>query len=207
MKPFSAFYDHLLPELPGCTTAFLDLHLRQVARDFCERTSAWRGDTSPVDPDGAELTYALVLPEDKVDLVRLSKFTVNGVLWWQDRIADPRECAEAARFGPGNPPFTLDADSELYTMRELPDGAMVFTAAMKPSLAATSLPDLLLNQHLESLRAGVFSRLMRMGGKKWSNPPLAVAYESEFTRRMNRAALTAARDNVRGPLRSTLSPL
>lgn len=38
MKDLSAFYDYLLPELPGCITALLDQHLRMVAREWCDHT-------------------------------------------------------------------------------------------------------------------------------------------------------------------------
>ena len=43
-KALSTFYDLVMPELPGCTTAMVDLQLVRMARDFCERTRAWRGD-------------------------------------------------------------------------------------------------------------------------------------------------------------------
>lgn len=203
-KPFSAFYDTLMPELPGCTRAMVDFHLRAVARDFCDRTSAWRGECIPVDSEAATLTYFLILPEANAQLVKMVKLVVDGTLQWQDQQVDP-DATSLPRYQPHKPPFTLNADADEFTLIEQPTGEVVFTAAMRPTLSVTSLPDVLYTQHLEAMRVGVLSRLMKMGRKKWTDRDLAVAYEADFNAHMNHAAMQAARGNVRGPLRTTPS--
>ena len=76
MVPFSAFYDHLLPELRGCTTAMVDLHLLHTAREFCERSSAWRYAWSQ-STLADEATYDISAPETKSEIVRVTKLSVN----------------------------------------------------------------------------------------------------------------------------------
>lgn len=200
-KAFSAFYDALLPELPGCTTGMLDYHLRAVARDFCDRTSAWRAECLAVTSVEDTLTYFLLLGEANTDLVKLTKLVVDDVLQWQDKQEDPDD-TEVARYRPHKPPFTLNDAGDQFTLEEQPTGEIVFTAAMKPKLTVTTLPDVLFNVHLEAIRTGVLSRLMRMGGKKWTDRDLAVAYEADFNAHMNHAAIAPTRGYVRAPLRT-----
>lgn len=57
MSALADFYDLLLPELPGIATPMVDLHLREVARDFCTKTSAWREDLTAIDLVAEQGTY------------------------------------------------------------------------------------------------------------------------------------------------------
>lgn len=204
MKAFSSFYDPILPELRGCTTTLLDFHLRQVARDFCDRTDCWVDTFPTIQMAESTLSYFVLTQEPKSQLVRLRRMTINGSLQWSALAPDPDDIV-VPRFPPHKPPFTLDYNTDLLTLREQPAGDIVLVGSMKPTLAVTVLPDLLLNTHLEAMRTGVLSRLMRMGSKPWSNPELSEFYRTEYEAAINSAALIAARGHTRAPLRTTAS--
>jgi hypothetical protein len=204
VKALSAFYDAILPELRGCSTALLDFHLRQVARDFCDRTGCWVDTFPTIQMAANTVSYFVLTQEPKSQLVRLLRMTINGVLQWSALQPDPDDTV-VPRFVAHKPPFTLDYNRDLLTLAEQPDGDIVLVGSMKPTLAVTTLPDLLLNIHLEAIRTGVLSRLMRMGKKPWSDPTLSEFYRTQHESAVNHAALVAAGGHTRAPLRTTAS--
>lgn len=206
MKLLSDFYDYLLPELPGCTPEFLDIHMVEAARKFCGESLVWRGDFDPVNLVADEATYDLEPDEPKSVAVKVIRLTVNSVVLWDQewRIGcgrdEPSYHLEA--------PFSVSEDFTQLTLvdDEIPsaavtDGLEVY-GAMAPSFDADRLPDILLTTHLEAFRKTVLSRLMLMPKKPWSNADLAVEYRAEATSLQHLAAMRVAGQNVRGPLRS-----
>jgi hypothetical protein len=67
------------------------------------------------------------------------------------------------------------------------------------------LPDLLLNLHLEAMRTGVLSRLMRMGKQAVERPELSEFYRDLLRARSMHAALDRGQRPHRAPLRTTAS--
>lgn len=217
--PFSAFYDYLLPELPGCTTALLDLHLRDVARDYCTHAQAWVAPLLDLAIDPAATSYPLQMPLPNTDLSRLLKMTGGSgaddpcpTLYWQaiEPPTVPRNSFTTTnrtpypRYRVDQPPFTLSSDgSSISFTQPVDDPVVTFTAAIKPTIAATTLPDFLLLDQLDAIRCGVFARLKRMSGKPWSDPNSAVESGREWQGWINHQAAEALRGNQRALLRST----
>lgn len=205
-KAFSVFYNDLLPELPGCSTGMLDLQLLRVAREFCDRSSAWREAMLPIASEAGVKAYVLFSPEPKADVVRVVELRVAGDLLWRADATD-RNDSEQPRFDCGEPPFTLDTQATEITLDEEPTGDIEGIVAMRPSFTATTLPDVMQSDYLEAMRAGVLSRLMAMGGKPWTDRSMSAFYEDRWQRALNFHASRSARGNTRGPLRSRLTPL
>lgn len=206
MKALSEFYDHLLPELPGCTTAMVDLHLLHAARDFCESTSAWRYDwTQATTADRA--LYDISQPELQSQVVRVTRLAVAGVLLFDDRW-NPDSDGDEPKYDRAQPPFTMDALGTELTLTdcEVPTasaaGALALTAALKPSFTATKLPDLLLGKYLEAMRTGTLARLMVLGKKPWTDRDLAGVYRSDYQRLALAAATRAQQGNTKARLRT-----
>lgn len=205
MATLSAFYDHLLPELKGCTTAMVDLHLLHTARDYCERTSCWRVPFT-ASSVASTATYDISAPEPKSEIVRLTRLEIDGILLWDDLWNDDSDSDEP-KYDRANPPFSMNPENTeiTLTVTETPAAAgthnIALTAAIKPSFAADVLPDLLKFQHLEALRTGTLSRLMRMGAKPWADRVLAADYGAEYLRLCNLAASNAQTSNTRKRLR------
>lgn len=210
---FSVFYDLLLPELKGCTTAFLDLHLLHTARDLCKRTSSWRVafTTSSV---AAQPNYDISAPEPKSEVVRVTRLAIDGALLWDDRWNGEGKRWPSAtqtqvpKYRRDNPPFTLNPENTEFTFidDEVPSTTGVsniaLIASLKPSFTATSLPDYLKSEHVESLRVGTLSRLMLMGGKPWTDRSLGQEYAADYARLCSFAATSAQNGNTKQRLRT-----
>jgi len=207
MSALADFYDLLLPELPGIATPMVDLHLREVARDFCTKTSAWREDLTAIDLVAEQGTYTVATPASS-ELVRITELTVAGELLWRlsDRNEGRQNAGATPKYRPNQPPFTLSADLTELTLLEVPAaavvGGLVIKAALKPTVAATTLPDFLKAQHSEAFRHGVLSRLMAMGRKPWTDRDLAMVYDTLWNGAVNFAAYQATVGNTREPQRT-----
>lgn len=207
MSALSDFYDLLLPELPGCATALVDLHLREVAREFCTKTSIWRQDLTAINLVASQAAYAVATPASS-ELVRITQLTVAGELLWQlsDRNVERQQDGVAAKYNTNEPPFSLSADFAQITLMEVPTealtGGLEITAALQPTSSAATLPDFLKTQHSEAIRFGVLSRLMAMGKKPWTDRELSAAYDVRWNAKLNFAAYQATVGNTREPIRT-----
>lgn len=205
MKPFSAFYDHLMPELPGITTAMVDLHLLHTARDFCQRTSAWRYDFTQA-AVASQAAYDISEPELQSEIVRVTRLAVLGTLLFDDRWV-PDAPGDVPRYDRADPPFTVDDDNTTITLitDEVPAASsstgLAVTAALKPKFTAARLPDFLLNERLEAIKAGTLYRLKVMGKKPWSDRDMAQVHATDYARHCNLAATHAQQGNTRARLR------
>lgn len=205
----SEFYDFLLPELPGCTTDFLDYHLRKVTREYCKATSCWRATGDPIDVEAGLADYPVYAPETQAEVVRITAINLAGSLLWRTSSALPSraelECPP--RYGPNDPPFTLSGDLRTLTLatREVPTAdlaaALLLEAALRPVEDAKTLPTFLKSEHSEALRYGVLSRLMAMGKKPWTDRELALVYLTQWNAALGQGANDAQEGNTRAPLR------
>ena len=203
MSSFSAYYDHLLPDLPGCTRALLDVHLLRAARDFCSKTGIWRQELAAVNLVAGQATYTLTTPADSA-LVRVIRLTIADKLLWLDGENGNKEYPKYAR---NEPPFSLSGDLTQITLiaDETPTASLALglktTATLQPASTATVLPDFLLDQHVEAIKAGTLSGLMKMMKKPWSNPGLSGEYQREWNTLTSRAAYQAQVGNTGNLLR------
>lgn len=209
MKALAAFYDLVMPELPGITTALVDFHLVWVARDLCERASLWRADFDPIDTVALQAAYDVSPSEPQAETVRLTRLTVNAILLWdQSWNEDMPGCVP--RYDSSEPPFVMSDDLTTLTLINpvVPDcsvaGGLLITGAMKPAVGAKQLPDILLSNHADAMRFGTLTRLMRMSKKPWSDPALAAQYQRDFDNQAQFAATVAQRGNTRAPLRTRM---
>ncbi len=207
MKVLASFYDLLLPELPGCTTGLLDLHLVLWAREFCRTSHVWRSDFDAVDLVAEQATYDLDASESQSEAVKVIRLTANDVVLYDELWSDHSQ-TDAPKYTVGHPPFTLsDTMLEITLLTdEIPTAAVVggleVYGSMRPKTTATSLPDFFLTEHAEVLRMGVLSRLMRMVKKPWSDAGQAQQYASQYQSLLQFAATNAQRGNTRAPLRT-----
>lgn len=213
-KALKDFYDLLMPELPGCTTAMVDLHLRETARDFCARTSAWKLPFDNVNLVADQATYDLEPSEPEAEVVRVIKLSLNGELIWEDTDREQMGLnAIEPKYVRNEPPFTLSPDLLEITLMtdEVPTAAvvagMVIVGAMKPTASASRLPDFLKSQCSEAMRYGTLARLMAMAKKPWTDRALASAYLGLWHEKLNFAAYQAKVGNTREHLRVRKSPL
>lgn len=207
MSALAAFHDQLLPELPGCSTAMVNRHLVDTARQFCTDTSAWRTTLTPINLVAAQAAYTLAPGVTDSEVVRLTKLTASSALLWLDRDVTQFNSIDKPKYDPNNPPFSLDGALQVITLEtaEIPAGnvtaGLTIDGVLKPTLTAATLPDFLLNTYSEALRFGTLSRLMMMAAKPWSAPAQAVGYGFEYQKLKNFAAYQGQVGNTRQTLR------
>jgi hypothetical protein len=207
MSALAEFHDLLLPELPGCTVAMVNLHLRETAREFCRRTAAWRQALTAINTVGGQASYVMTLPSDS-QLVRVTDLTVHGRRLWRSVEIDKADAgAQQPKYGITDPPFDLNDNLTQITLHadEVPAesvaGGLLVSASLTPTATAATLPDFLLGQYSEALRHGTLARLMLMPKKPWTDRALAGAYEGLWQEALNFAAYQAQVGNTRRPLR------
>ena len=200
-KAFSTFYNDLLPELPGCTSGLLDIHLREVAREFCSDTSSWRVDLAQIPMVAEQTDYTLTSPDVAGEIVRPLVLRIAGVLVWASS-DQPEWLDEQPTWHSTRPPFSMNVSGTQIRLQEQPAGAIDLAVVLSPTRAATTLPDYLYDVHSEAIRAGVLARLMVMGGKPWTNERLGQWYEQRWTSMLNFAAHDAAVGFTRARLRT-----
>lgn len=209
MSALSEYHDLLLPELPGCTAAMVNLHLRKTARAFCQRTSVWRETLAAIGLVANQATYTMAVPANS-EVVKVTSITVNNELLWVDKEAPNSNATKSnklPKYRRDDPPFTLSADMAAITLidDEIPTatvtGGLVVIAALKPTAAAAVLPDFLLVEYSDAIQHGTLYRLMRMGKKPWGDRPLAADYESRWNSDLNFAAYQGQVGNNKKSLR------
>lgn len=208
MSTLADFYDLLLPEVPGCTTAMMDLQLRETARQFCHQTGAWRVPFTAVDLVAAQAAYTLIPGVANSEVVKITKLTVNSELLWADteREQQGRDAVEP-KYVRNEPPFTLSLELTQITLMadEVPAAAVVggllVEGALKPTATAATLPDFLKSQYSDAMRYGTLARLMVMAKKPWTDRALATAYLGEWHKALNFAAYQVQVGHTRERLR------
>ncbi|APW38442.1 hypothetical protein RD110_15575 [Rhodoferax koreense] len=214
MTAFAAFYDHLMPELNGVTTAMVDLHLRMVARELCHDALVWRVPFTPINLVGGQAAYSLATAETMAEPVKVLSFSLAGVpiydaeyvpadCWWNSAETE----AKAPKYRDGSTPFALSLDLAQIILddAEKPTaslaGGLKLIGALQPTQDATALPDFLFSRHLDTLRAGTLARLMVMAQRPWTNLTQGGMYMSAFTAGKAFAAKEARYGQTRKALR------
>lgn len=173
----STLNTYVLAETPGVPVVFLTQTVVSVLKDFCERTHAWRYvlDRFSVIEDQSE--YAIDdWPED-------------GELWMLERITEYNVDSDKTDYVGQNLDtnyLQLDPERGIMTLIKTPRydavNALEVEVSLRPARTCTRVHTRFFNDYCEVLAKGVKSELMKMIGKKWSNPQRGAQLESEYRR-------------------------
>jgi hypothetical protein len=203
VNTWADFYNEVLPDLPGCTTALADNAIKNAAIEFLERSMAWRVETAPITLTAAVPTYTLNNPAGSI-VVEIIDALVSGlqitpkspdqlnVLYQNWR----NETGDAAYYYRPTPSTIRVAPTPSVTTV----GALVLSMALKPSRAATGIDSELFEQYMEVIAAGAKYRLMIMQKKPWSDPSRAGVQQVVFNNGI--AAANLAKGRSRAPIRT-----
>jgi hypothetical protein len=181
MALWSSFYPDVLVYVPGAPAPVVDLALIRAAREFFDRTGAWKDWLEPVTTATAPTTgtnsYAFVLPTG-YEIVRIERATNNG----QDFDVAVHDQVPADPVYFANEKAAV-ASKDLVSFRvlaSLPAGqAIQVQCKLRPTKTATGIPDHLFNHHCEAIAEGAKKILMLMPGA-FFNPDLATVANGEF---------------------------
>ena len=203
MTPWSAFYDLMSPDVPGCPQAAQTVALREAAIDFCKQSLAWKYEHPDIAVVVATAQYPFVPPTGAVvHTVTYAEF--NG-----DEI-DVKTSADDIRIWDwrnqtGTPHYVLGGATAL-TFVPTPDvaGTLTLTVILKPSPTATSIDDDIFNEYRQAIVHGALARLMYSPKKPYTDLSLAVYHQQQFTIKAGAAGTRAARDSTRAPLQTSI---
>jgi hypothetical protein len=205
MTAWSGFYDSVLPELNGITTAVVDHTLRQVAIDFCERTCIHSEEVTPINVVAGTANYVLSPLTTGTEAYKIKAAWYDGVpldiapldalnsayQYWRDHDSpDPRAYTQAK---PGEI-ILYPKPSEDLT------GGLRVEIILRPTQTATLLTTWIAERYMYDLSCGVKGRLMAQPGRPWTNPEMASYYLNHYNTARAKATIEANTSLTRGAL-------
>jgi len=172
MTAFSDFYPFIRPDIPGCLESAFDAELLRISNHFCQNTWAWRYDTTESVSEDDEEIY--VMAPSRSILIGVVSAKVNDVNFYD---------------------FTISSDNTIVLdSSATSDFSIVFELALKPAMNSTTLPDVLFDDHLDAIVAGVKRNLFISPKKSWTDPSLSVHYDRIYRAAVSEEKINASKD-------------
>jgi hypothetical protein len=165
------FIDYVMPEVPGCPQPLIKQELLRVAISFCTDSWIWQLDEEHEVLDG----------NSTITLTIASGQAVTG--------------CQLSIDGSGFNEYTRSAETVTLDDARTADTTFDTTVFLKPTRAATALPDILYNDWFEAIEAGAISNLMLMPKKKWFNSRGALLQKKIYLHGLGEAKIKARKTN------------
>lgn len=216
MGNFTDFFPEVLPEVVGCATPLALNAIRNAVIEFCNRTLVWDYDIPAIDIVADTHTYTLTVPANTMistlmDVrdngspvnskspdalkaawpligARLSHGTVITPDDWQQYAS---ETAEFYHQPARNSIRLIGIPTTAKT------AGLVIKAALRPTRAAVTLDDRILDEYWEQIGFGAKGRLMAMPKQAWSDTDMAAYYLAKFEAAISEAEGRVLRGNAR----------
>lgn len=151
------FVNAIRAHLPDCPSVLIKQHVLRSAIKFCTETWIWRVDETISALEGA--TTMTITVADGAAITGIPKMEVNEKLYEEYTISGATVTFDDA----------LAADTDFDV-----------TSALKPTMAATSLPDILYNDWFDGVEAGAIHTLCMLPDKPWTNLKLSQKARADF---------------------------
>lgn len=172
-KAWSTFLPDVMPHVPGCPVAVAEHYVRRAAQAFFDRSKAWSVLTASmaVAADQAEVT--VVLPDAGTELVRVEQAWLDGRTVVPATARDLDETEENWTQQAGTVTRVVMLTPGVVRLFRIPEAAATtglrLRASVRPSEAATGVPDDIAVQYRDSLIMGAKGMLMTVPKKPWSS--------------------------------------
>lgn len=188
MADLDAFDALILPHAAACPVPTVAWAVRLACIDFCSRVE--------VVTDDVNIT------------------TVSGQAFYDPYPTGALVARRVLRLLRGETPvypleYFLTANGRLG-MNPVPTDVAVLSAtfALRPTITATTVPDVLVTEHMETIAAGALARIHRFPGQPWTDFNLAQMRQQEFDRACGVAQWHVdALSRGSEPLRTTPNPI
>ena len=205
-----ATVDSLLPRITVHAYSAPNNLIRQAivesAREFCRETRFWREDLAAVDTVVDQTTYALTLPasSEAIDFNDVYYSTKRSLIAKTIRQLDTIN--HQWRTQTGEPYYYMRVDNAsvklVYIPQEVITGAIQVNAILQPTLATTTIDDVILEDYDETIVHGALYRVLRVPGRAWSDMSTANYYEGLFRAKLDEAASKATDGRIKGVIRT-----
>lgn len=206
MKPYTAFLDYVLPDLPGCSNDVAVHAIKQTVIDFCEKSMILEVDHDPItivrgvtDYDLDPPTNTLVTKVMKVyykdqELVPIATDDVRYGQFFNKNY-------QGAEIQEGTPRFYAQKDARTIsifpTPKETEKLVLTLRVALKPTRSASQCDDLIFEDYAEIIGHGAVTRLALSPSKPYTNVQLAGARNVMYTAGLNVARQRSSKGYVR----------
>lgn len=192
-KLFTALYDEVLIDVPGCQANVALNAIRNAAIEFCERTRCWVADADPIASIANQAAYQFE-PESGTEIVGVIQAYYNGIKInpMTAEQLDAEYSKPQSTFVAGTPWNEQSGVPKFYYI-ERPDefilapypsegiaSVIKMKLALKPSRTATGMEKWVLDKHFEVLAHGAKYKLCAMHKKPWSSADQAAYHKREF---------------------------
>lgn len=202
------YLDDALPfvtnEISNCPDSVIKQQMLLTLQEFCKETRCWQQQLDPIQLVAGQREYdttpdsntARVHVFDRVDCIGVGELDLLDAS--QTRPADWMSAT-------GTVPRRVyaAADGQTLTVYPEPEGAqlpqLLVHVRLVPKLNADSLPDEVLEKHIEAIASGTKARLMAMINRPWTDASTSGMHRSLFTAAMTDARANAGKTYVSGP--------
>lgn len=199
---WSAFYDYVLPELPGINHDLVDIYLRRAAIEFCEETSVYVADHDPISLIKGISEYDLEPPELETDIVAIKKAWVGvaAIDYVSQDTLNQRTVYWPGEEAPRPVAFTQQTQTSIIVYPKPTESlrnGLKMKVVLRPKLTATQLTDWVATKYIQEITDGAKAMLMAMPNKPWTQPDGAAIYRAQFEAGKTRATIEAIRSFTR----------
>lgn len=185
---YSAWFDDVLPELPGCNQSIAMAAIRSSAIEFCQKTDVYLYDHPAINAVINTPTYAFVPPASTVVSKVLQVFYSGRKLIPKtpDELKEIYGVYQSLdwRSRTGAPKYVTQDDEQNIRLVPMPDaslaGAIKLRVSLKPTRASTTVIDRIYEEYLEIVKSGSLHRLKSQLNKPYSDVQGAIFHLSIF---------------------------
>jgi len=213
MSTLNDFLNDVMPDVSGCTVDIAKHAIRNACIEFCEKSLILQRDHDPVTVVAGIVDYDFDPPANNlVTRIMRAWYKANELTAVAPDSIRSSEVYNRLFSGANvvrtDPTSILQKDERTFSLYGIPKdtvaNGLTMRVALKPTRAATTVEDVLLEDYAEIIAAGAKARLMMSPNKPYTNPQLAVGHMELFRQGTNVARQRAYRGHVRADLRVSL---
>lgn len=186
MKLWDQFYPDVVPDVLGVPEPTMDRALLRAAQRFLEQTEVWRQWLDDTTTNG-DFEHDIEL-ESKSEVVAIKQAVLAGreirVYAPDDLPATWRTSGEGVEVGV----CTFNGKTVQLVPLQSAGQVLSIEATLKPSNAATGVPDDVFDRYSLQIAQGAKALLLAQPGKTWSDLKLAAVFAGLFDSDINRIA-------------------
>lgn len=192
MGTLASLLPQLMSQAPGLSDIVASQQMMYAARKFCDETmivnqvlptiNTSSQDVNVPNPTDLELCGFLRISCSGRTLWTRSETAIDAALGATDYTSFPQS---------GAPLDVLILDRNNIRLIPAPSASqsLVIKAAVRPTLTATTVPDVLIDRWYDAIISGALSRILLTPGQSYTNVALAQAYAASFASEINKARI------------------
>lgn len=179
----TAFYDYVLPDLPGVPQALALDHIRLAAAEFFERSLIWYYDHPAIDVVTGTAEYPFVPPAG-TEVCAIRQAWYNGQKIYARSPVTLNSTYEDWRIETGVPYWYHRLSRLAVRVVPIPSadlvGGLKLWVNLKPTKDATTIEEEHFDEWREAIAAGAKYRIAKIPKKPYTDPNMAAVWFQEF---------------------------